>query len=121
MMLIELTLKPVQNVIDVGKPRVFKRTTGIEGTVSAATNYYHRPVHARGLLYLRSKMRIDLPVRAVIPRNHHRTDRMTNEKKFHFATAIDEKRVRISLQVFIGLTGLKMLHWKQSDIEEFVV
>ena len=89
---------------------LLERQAGIHGPVPAAADEHNRPVHARDFLHLADEMRIDFPIGAVVPRDVLRADRMTHEKIFHLAAAVDEHRLRIGVEQVLRFLGLQMFH-----------
>jgi len=62
------------------------------------------------LLHLADEMRVDLPVRPVVPGDMQSTGRMADEKEFHLAAAIDEQGFRIVVQELGGFFGGQVFH-----------
>lgn len=61
-------------------------------------------------LHLTDEMWIDIPVGSVVPRDHHRADRVANEQKFHLAAAIDKNSGWILCEEVGGFFRLEMFH-----------
>ncbi len=120
-LLVELALESVQYIIDIGEAYLLECDARIDGAIAAAANNHHRAVDARGLFYLRNKVRINFPIRSIVPRNYHRADGMADKKELHFAAAINEQRIWIHLQERMGLTRLEMLHEEMTRIDGLVV
>src|SRR5258708_16208720 len=78
--------------------------------MAAPANQHDRAVHAGDLLHLPDEMRVDVPVRAVVPRDVLRADRMADEEILHLAAAVDEDRLRIGMEEVEGFLGLHALH-----------
>ena len=112
MMRIEIALKTFEYVIDADKAGRLQGKPGIDGPVAAPADEDHRSMRcvADCFFHMPDKMRIDFPVRAVVPRDHDRAHRMADKQKLHFAATIDEYRRRLSFQEFTGLLGRKMIH-----------
>ena len=102
---VEFAFKSVQHVVDLGKPGFFQRTAGIERAVAAAADHHDGPVDAGRLFDVGDKMRVDVPVGAIVPGDVDRADRMADEQIFHFAAAVDEYRVPVLLEELSGLFG----------------
>ena len=65
-------------------------------------------------LYLSDEMWIDVPFRAVVPRNHQRAHGMPDKQKFHFASAIYEHRRRFFLEKIGSLLRGEVVHYESS-------
>lgn len=102
---VELAFKAVQHVVDLGETGFLQRTSRIQRPVAAAADHHHRPVDAGRLFDVGDKMRVDVPVRAVVPGNVNRTDRVAHEQVFHLAAAVDEYRIRVLFEEFGSLFG----------------
>jgi len=102
---VEFTFKAVQHVEDLGKPGLFQRTSGIERAVAAAADHHDGPVDAGRFFDVGDKMRVDVPVGAVVPGDVDRADGMADEQIFHLAATVDEYRVPILLEELGGLFG----------------
>ncbi|MND07645.1 hypothetical protein D3C83_297640 [compost metagenome] len=61
---------------------------------------------------MRDEFRIDIPVRAVVPRHQDRAGGVPDEQILHLAPAIDEDRVRVLLKELVRLLRFKMLHFR---------
>jgi len=111
---IEITLEALEDVIDLGEARTFERLTGVHTAIARPTNQHHWPIDgvATGFFHLADKMRIDVPVRPVIPRNHHRADWMAHKQKLHLTAAIDEYSRRILCQKVVRVVRLEVFHRK---------
>lgn len=110
MLVVKFALEPVQHVVDLGKAGVFKRAPCVERAIAAPADDDYRAVYAGRLFDMGDEMRVDVPIGAVIPSDMNGSDRMADEKIFHLAAAIDEYRVRILLEKFVGLFGFKVFH-----------
>ena len=78
--------------------------------MTAAADQHHGPVHAGDLLHLPDEVRVDVPVRAVVPGDVLRALRMADEQVFHLAAAVDEDGSWILLQELLCFGGLQVLH-----------
>ncbi len=107
---VEFTLKAVQHVEHLGKTGFFQRVACIERAVTAAADHDDWSVNTGGLFDVTDEVRIDFPVRAVVPGHMYGAYRMPDKKVFHFAAAIDEYRVRVFLQKVVSSFGFEMFH-----------
>ena len=103
--IVEFTLKAVQDVEDLRKACFFQRPSGIQRAITAAADDDHRAVDAGRLFDMSDKVRVDIPVGTVIPGDVDRADGVADEQIFHLAAAVDEYRVRILLEELSGLFG----------------
>ncbi len=110
MLVVEFTLESMQHVVDLGKAGTFQRVAGVERAIAAAADDDDWPVDAGRLFDMGDEMRVDVPVGTVIPCHMDGSDWMANKKIFHFAAAIDEYRIWILLEEFVGLFGFKVFH-----------
>lgn len=108
--IVQIALKPIKHVIHVGKSSLLEFLAGIDRAMTAAANQHNGPRGARHLLYLLDKVRVDIPIRSVIPADVHRADRMPHKQILHLAAAIDKHRMRSLLKKFKGVAGRQMLH-----------
>lgn len=100
----------MKHVVNLGKTGVFKRVTSVERAIAAPADDDYRAIDAGCLFDVGDEMRIDIPVGTIIPGHMDGPDGMANEQIFHFAAAIDEYRIRILLEEFVGLFGFKVFH-----------
>src|SRR5215467_8751320 len=110
MFLVEWPLEAVENVVHLSKAGLLQGDTGVERAVTAAADQDHGPIHACDLLHLTDEVRIDLPIRSVVPSDVMRTHRVSDEEILHLAAAVDEDRGRIVVQKLQGFLGFEMLH-----------
>src|SRR2546422_1643725 len=111
--LVELALEAVQDVHHAVEARALQRLASLDGPVAAAADEHHRPFHEIGageLLHLPDEMRVELPLGAVVPGDHHRAQRVPYEHVLHLAAAVDEQRVRVLLEELVGFPGFQMVH-----------
>ena len=112
-LVVEFTFESVNHVINLGEPGALQRLARFERTVAAAADEHDRSrgvIGAGELPYLADEMRIDLPVRAVIPRDMQRPQRMTDEQVLHLAAAVDQQRIGVRLQEIVRLPRLEVSH-----------
>src|SRR5574341_42215 len=110
---VERSLEAVRDVVDAREAVTLELLARLLRAVAAAADEHdraHRVVGAGQLLHLPNEVRIDLPVRTVVPRNVQRPHRVADEEVLHLAPAVDEQRIGILLQEFQRLLGLEVLH-----------
>jgi hypothetical protein len=110
---VEVAFKSFQHICHVRKPGALKGQAGVNTAIARAANEHHWSVGgmADSFFDLADKVRIYLPVRAVVPGNEQGADRMADEQEFHFAAAIDEYRGRFFFEEFSGLLWRQVVHW----------
>lgn len=106
----EFTFKTVEYVVNLRKARGFQGVAGVDGSIAAAANQHHRPADMSGFFDMRYEMRINFPIRSVLPRDVDGADRMTDKKIFDFAAAVDKNDVGVLFQKLVGGLGFQMLH-----------
>jgi len=114
MVLVEFALESVQHVVDFGEACFFERAAGIERAVAAAADQNDGAIDTGRFLYMCDKIRVDFPIRAVVPRHQDRARGMTHEQVLHLAAAVDEDGIRILPEKFVGFLGLEVFHRKCS-------
>src|SRR5688572_10609361 len=90
---VQFAFEPVDHVVHARETRAFQLLARLLRAVAAAADEGHRArrvVGAGELLHLADEMRVHCPVRAVVPRDVQRADRMADEQVLHLAAAIDE-------------------------------
>jgi hypothetical protein len=109
-LVVERAFETLEHVVDLGKPGLLQRLAGADRALAAAADEQDRPVHARDLAHLADEVRIDLPVRTVVPSDVMRADRVADEQVLHLAAAVDEHRLRVLVQELVGFLGLQVFH-----------
>src|ERR1700687_502366 len=113
MLFVELAFEPVEHVHHVLESGALEGFARLDGPVATATDEHHGALLAIGpceSFYLIHKMGIELTVRSVVPRHHHRPHGMADEHVLHLAAAIDEDRLRIVLEEGVGLSRHQAFH-----------
>ncbi len=110
MIFVKLTFETVQHVVDLGKAGCLERVAGVERAVAAATDQYHRTIDAGGFFDVRDKIGIDVPVRAVVPRDVYRAGWVADEQVLHLAAAVDEYGIGSLVQHFVSLLRFEVFH-----------
>ncbi len=97
MMVVKFALETMQDVIDARKASCFKGVAGIYRTVATTADQHERTImHMTGELFdFADEVRINVPVRTVVPGHMQGACRMADEEKFHFAAAVDEQGLGI--------------------------
>ena len=70
-------------------------------------------MHAGDFLHLPDEMRIDVPIRTVVPGDVLRAHRMADEEEFHFAAAVDEDCLRIGVEKGEGFAPASGFSWRK--------
>jgi hypothetical protein len=111
--LVELALEPMEHVEHILEARALEGLARLDGAISAAADEDHRAlveIRPGDLLHLPDEMGIQVPVRAVIPRHHHRPVGMADEHVLHLAAAIDEDRIGVFLEEAERFLGFEVSH-----------
>ena len=118
MAVVELTLEAMQHVVDLGKAGLLERGSGIQRAIAGAADQHDG---ARGMvgtgqpLDLTDELRVDLPVRAIIPADMMGANRMTDEQVFHLAAAVDKQGIRLTGKKRCRVFRAEMFHTSRSE------
>ena len=109
---IERALEAFDNIDHRLEAGIFQRLASKNGTAAAATDEHHRPrqVALDQTLHIDGEMRIDLPVRRLLPGDMLGADRMTDIHVLDLRAAIDQDGCWRLLQEGMGGKGIEMLH-----------
>ena len=87
---IKFAFETMQHVVNLREAGFFQCVPGVQLTVAAAADDNDGPVHTGGFFDVCDEVRVDLPVRTVVPGDMYGPGGMTDEQVFHFAAAIDK-------------------------------
>lgn len=111
-MLVEVALESLEDVDDAGEAGSLERFAGIDRARSAAADEQHRPspVAAQQARDAMGELRIDLPVRRLLPGDVLGTDGMTDIHELDLGAAIDQQRPGVNLEEGVGGGRIEMFH-----------
>lgn len=109
---VEIALEAFEHIDHLGETSGLQRLTCIHRAPATAADEQHRPrpVRVDQTSHLVGKVRIDFPVRPILPSDMLGTHRMTNVHVLDLCPAIDKGGLRVSLQESMGGKGIKVLH-----------
>ena len=110
MVVVEFAFEAEEHVVHVAETVLFQVLAGFFRTIAGAADQDHRPVVRSGHADLAEEMRIQIPVDALIPGNQDGADRMPDEKKFEFRTAVDQNGVGLFLNEVVSLFRGQVFH-----------
>jgi hypothetical protein len=110
MIVVERPFEAVDDVVDLAESRFLERDASVERAMATAADEHYGAIHACDFLHLTDEVRIDLPVRSVVPRDVMRANGMADEVILHLAAAVDEHGRRMLVQERRCFGGLQMFH-----------
>ncbi|VVD62446.1 hypothetical protein PHO31112_00180 [Pandoraea horticolens] len=101
---VQIALEAVLHAVDIEETRRLERFTCGRTAVAAAADQQHGALAPRAgkLAHARHEVRIDFPIRAIVPGHMDRPGRVSHEQVFHLASAVDKQRVGVGLQKLVG-------------------
>ena len=97
MVVVELALEAIQHVVNVGETVLFQILASFLRAVARPAYQDHRSVMRGGHAHLAEKMRVQIPIDALVPGDQDGADRVADKKKFKFRAAIDQYRISLFL------------------------
>jgi hypothetical protein len=109
---VERPFESVEYVDDTLKARVLKHSAGIKGAFAAAADEDDGALEITRsqLLHFVREMWVNFPIRRVLPRDMFRALWVADIEVLDLAAAIDEKRIVVGLQKFVGGFGFEVVH-----------
>ena len=97
---VKLALETVHYIVHVGEPGSFQCLACINRAIAATTDDDDSAIAGmpRQALHFTHKLRIQLPLGAILPRYVDGTHGVADEKVFCITTAVNKQRIRIIVQ-----------------------